>query len=211
MRSIALFIFCFSLAFCTNSCQMSRLRAEARFDAKKSVFQAGTQSYTFIDIPPGYLSKDIRIVKGDKYSMLIFYQDSSLLYFCESSLESPNYNNIENLNNPASKWRNHASSLLEVQQCDFGSDFLNLQPSSCLYSWGEILSFGPKNLIDLNGTNERMEFWRDVKVGDFCIGYITRNVNRINDFDVFLTDNIKSLKVGNIINIEDGHQDPENK
>lgn len=194
MKKIMFLSLCFILAIGSNSCQMSRLKTDASFDVKKSVFHVGSQSYTFCNIPAGYLSKDIWIEKGYKYSLLIYYQDSSLLYFCESCLESPNYQNIENLNTPASRWRTHAELLLPLQQFDFESDFLNSYPDSCLYSMGEILFFGPKFLIDLNGNNGKGQFWRDIKVGDFCIGYITRNANRINDFDFFLTDNIKSLE-----------------
>lgn len=194
MKPKALFIVCFLMAICANSCQM--LRCNAGFNVKKSVFQAGSKSYTFSNIPAGYLSKDIRIVKGDgdDYSLLIYYQDSSLLYFCVYSSESPNYYNIKNLNTPASKWRIYAKFFLATPQSELESDFLNSHPDSCLYSWGEILSFGPKDIIDLNGNNERGEFWRDIQLGESCIGYITRNTNRINDFDAFLNDNIKSLK-----------------
>lgn len=49
------------------------------------------------------------------------------------------------------------------------------------------------------------------QVDDFCIGYITRNANRINNFDVFLTENIKSLKVGNSINVVGGSKNNEDK
>jgi hypothetical protein len=139
------------------------------------------------------LSKDVVIEKSDKYSLLIYYQDSSLLYFCESSAESPNYINTERLCSPASKWRNHALFLSELRQDNLGTDFLNSHPDTCHYSMGEILSFGPKDLIDLSGTNERV-FWRDIKVCDLCIGYITRKANRVNEFDLFLSNNISFLK-----------------
>ena len=193
-KNTILFIVCFLIAICTNSCHLSRLTTGVWFDVKKSIFREGTQTFTFRNIPTGYLSKDIRIEKGDKYSLLIYYQDSSLLYFCESCSETPNYQNIEKLNTPASRWRNHAVLLLPMLQYDFESDFLDSYPNGCHYSWGEILSFGPKFLIDLNGDNGKGQFWRDIKVGNFCIGYITSNTNRIKDFDIFLTDNINPLK-----------------
>lgn len=157
---------------------------------KSKIIKIGKQCVNVYNLPNGYCEKDIRIIIGNNYSFYIPFEDSSLIYFCMDDRETFNYDNINNMHTAVSCWRldHQLYSPLKELSIDFQSIYL--EECGCLLS--DILKLDTCKTIDLRGV-VGTKYWRDIMVGEYCLGYIVFDSTKIKSFDSFLDNSADNL------------------
>ena len=106
--------------------------------------------------------------------------------------ETLNYENLKNMHTSVSCWRlNHKfySPLKELY-----IDLQSYYSKECGCSFSDIYKFDTCKTIDLRGIFDD-KYWRDIMIGEHCIGYIVFDSTNIAAFDFFLDKNSDNLKI----------------
>ena len=151
-------------------------------NTRKAIFKTNYRIVTIYNIPSGYASDDIRIHKGHNNTLIIPYKNSNIFYVSDDIYNSPNRQNIEQLHNVASQWRNN-NRLLQAIKKEITLDRLKqglIKGCNCTYM--ELFEYEMPEIVDLSG-KEGVQIWRDVLVKDFCIGYIVYDSSMVEQLN----------------------------
>lgn len=148
------------------------------------------QKMKLLSLPSHYTEE---ILCGHDCIVYFKYGRSTAIYFSENAESSPNMENIKKQKTIPARWRSSGwldreykewvlhqldndsirSKLLsdywEEYQCTT-LDIFNGEPDSSTH-------------LDLRGTDNKNRYWRDVKVNDFCFGYVGVSSARLAEFN----------------------------
>lgn len=173
-----------------NSCKVGY---GITFNRGYVVFKANEGYIKIYNIPDGYTTEDIRIVRTHTTKLIIPYADSSILYVCYDLYDFPNRENVGKMHTITSEWRNNIELLSTFNGKEIDEALKQKQVSECDCTYSELFEYKIPETIDLSDISGEI-IWRDIMIEKLCIGYIVYDSTKIKDFDRCVESTINKIK-----------------